>query len=128
MTEATCLNDRQQGDDIMGRAERTKGHNWERAVARMLRRIFPGARRGYQSRGGGKEMADVVDVGPFHVECKVGRRPNIGAALAQAIDDAPSSLWPVAICKKDRESATATMLLDDWYDLVREWRERGAIK
>jgi hypothetical protein len=52
----------------MGKYQRTKGHNFERLVAKMFRRWWPEARRGYQYRDGA-EAPDVVGT-PFWVECK----------------------------------------------------------
>jgi hypothetical protein len=106
----------------MGRMQRAKGARWEREVAKKLRAIFPEA-----ERTGWKQVEDIVpdvSAGPFHVECKVGARPNPIAALAQSMACAPAGKIAVAICKKDREWATVTMDLEDWLDLVREWAER----
>jgi len=96
----------------MGKYQRTKGHNFERWVARSFRHIFPAAKRGLQSRNGGKEAAD-VEIPFFHVECKVGARPNVFAAISQARQDILKSnvvtRVPLAIIKKDRHTPIAVM-------------------
>jgi len=100
----------------MGSAQRTKGHNWEREVAIRLRDLWPNAKRGIQTRDGGEALD--VEGTPFAVECKVGARPNIQAAIDQAIatgDKRP----PVVISKKDRHVPLVTMLLDDWLVLAK---------
>lgn len=79
--------------------ERRKGHNFEREIARRLRERWPEAKRGFQTRGGTKEAADVVGV-PLRVECKHGKRPNLPAALRQA-ETAPGEYPAVAICRFD---------------------------
>ncbi len=101
---------------------RRKGHDWERAVAKMLRAVFPNARRTGDGLRGTNDLAGI----PFAVECKAGgpaKRPY--AALDQAIENSDGGLYPVAICKRDRRPPVAMMLLVDWFELVREWKERG---
>src|SRR3972149_5335754 len=72
----------------MGRSQRRKGHNFEREVAAELRACAPmiadRIRRGLQSRDG-STVPDVMTPWPIHVECKVGARPNVGAAMRQAL-------------------------------------------
>jgi predicted RecB family endonuclease len=70
-----------------GKNNRRKGHTFERTVAAMLRTLGLEARRTIQSRGGGKEGADVAIEGPYFIECKTGRAPNIWAAMKQAQRD-----------------------------------------
>ncbi len=105
----------------MSAKERTKGHNWERMVARMIGDKMRGAevRRGLQYADGGG-CADVI-CPVFWPECKVGKRPNIVKALEQAKDNARDGMMAVAIVKKDYELATVTMYLGDWLELVEQW-------
>lgn len=104
---------------MTGKQSRRKGHDFERWVAAELRRVMSGAvvRRGLQSRDG-SEAADVENPW-FHVECKRGRAPVIGAAMAQAKRDSSQGLSPVAITKADRRPPLVTMHLEDWLTLVR---------
>ena len=107
----------------MGRAERMKGHNFERACANLLKAVWPKAQRGYQARDGG-DAPDVQGT-PFHVECKVGKRPNILAALAQALE-ASDGRPVLVITHRDRGETLATMRLQDWLDLAHR-AERAAL-
>jgi hypothetical protein len=100
----------------MARISITKGKNFEREVAAKLREVYPEARRGLAQPRSGDETPD-VDGTPFWVECKVGQRINVQAALSQATD-ATDGRPPLAVCKVDREPATATMLLSDFINLV----------
>ena len=105
-----------------GRASRTKGHDFERWVARRFREVFP---KWTVSRGAqfvGAVAPDVVTP-LFWTECKRGKRTNPKAALAQAITEQKNAAaWkprtPIAVCKDDREDPTVTMLLDDFLKLV----------
>ena len=109
----------------MGLLSRNKGKVWERAVAAMLRPIFgSGVKRGWQARAG-TDAADVEGCGPFWTECKHHHRVNVQAALEQACAAAPAGRWPVAVCKDDRRPPLVAMRLDDWLDLVREWKDRA---
>jgi len=108
----------------MGLYSRNKGKRWEREVARLMREIFGNSvHRGWQARS--PEDACDVDGTPFWIECKVGRKTNIKAALSQSLNTAKKGRCPVAICKDDMQEPTATMFLYDWLDLVKEWNERS---
>ena len=120
-----------------GKASRTKGHNWEREVAKILREIWPDAQRQLQYRSG-SDAGDVM-AGPLWVECKRGKKTNIKAALRQAQeagsasgklstivdcgDGALSVSGPLclvaAVCKDDREDPTITMRLSDFTFMMR---------
>lgn len=101
----------------MGKSQRTKGHSWERELARQMRELFPDARRGMQSRDGSD--APDVEGTPFHVEAKVGKLPNPRAALYQAIRDSRGRRPAVAVVKDDRCTPFVVMTLPDWLQLVR---------
>ena len=118
----------------MGKSQRTKGHNYERELARVFREVMPGAdaKRGLQSRGGG-EVPD-VDIPYFWIEAKRGKKPNPRAALQQAIGDAAESQngdgqkVPVAVIRDDHQEAFVAMRLSDFLSFVGEWwKSRAAI-
>ena len=107
----------------MGKLSRTKGKVFEREFARILREHFGdlskedrGVRRGIQSRGGGKEAADVVcDALPhLHFECKHQKTPNVRAALRQAREEKRPGQAAVAVVKFDRGETIVAMDLDAW--------------
>ncbi|MCA9548195.1 MAG: hypothetical protein KC613_27515 [Myxococcales bacterium] len=100
----------------MGLRSRRKGQVFERSVAAMLRAVGFEAQRGFQSRGGGREEADVVVQGvPVHIECKTGARPNVWAAWEQANADADEGAVPVVVMHRDQaapgEGATELMVV-----------------
>lgn len=88
---------------MSGRASRTKGHDFERAVARWFRQRGIPAKRGWQARGGGKEEADVMIEAPYHIECKALARSAVYGHMDQAIRDCPAGRVPVVIMKADRK-------------------------
>lgn len=100
----------------MGAMQRRKGARFERAVARAFAVVFPEAKRGIgQARSAG-EVADVQGT-PFWPECKRGNSATVDAALAQALA-ASDGRVPVAVVRKDKKRATATMYLDDFLLLL----------
>jgi len=106
----------------MGKYQRDKGARFEREIANVLKEVFgPKTIRSSGQCFSGDTRAD-VDCPKIWVECKVGKRPNIKAALEQA-EEASSSNGSdkkcVAICNWDREAATATMRLTDFIEILK---------
>lgn len=105
----------------MGKASREKGKRGERQVAAAFAEVFGSdkVRRGYQYRDG-SEAPDVW-APLFHIESKIGKRPNLSAALEQAERDARPGVIPIAVCRSDRDAATVTLRLEEFLDIVRLW-------
>ena len=106
----------------MGKYQRDKGANFERYVANRLKEVFgPRTTRSSGQCFKGDLRAD-VDCPEIWVECKVGKRPNIKAALEQAEEaeaGAKTGKSPVAICKWDRQEPIASMRLDFFIELIK---------
>ncbi len=104
-----------------GASSRTKGHDFERHIARLFRVSFPDARRGIQYKD--PRECDVEGT-PFRIECKRLRtvRPaDLTAALMQSkrdgithCDDRPQ----VVITKADRREALVCMTLDSFMSII----------
>lgn len=104
---------------MTGAGRRRKGHDFERWVAKELRPIFSGARRGLQYQDG-QSPPDVIGT-PYHIECKKGKRTDIKAAMVQAERDAIAQgggLPTVAITKDDDKSALVTMNWATWVAML----------
>ena len=101
----------------MSKYQRTKGHNFERWVVNALKDAGIPAKRQLQTQGGGKQCGSDVRAPSLglELECKVGARPNVKAALEQAERDSKSK-WQVAVCKWDRQEPIVAMR---WSDFVR---------
>lgn len=106
----------------MGKYQRDKGARFEREIANRLKEVFgPRTTRSSGQCFKGDLRAD-VDCPEIWVECKVGKRPNIKAALEQAEEaeaGASTGKSPVAICKWDRQEPIASMRLDFFIELLK---------
>jgi hypothetical protein len=80
----------------MSKMSRTKGANFERALAKLLRPLWPNAARGLRQTRKGSECCDVEGT-PFWVEAKHHNRVDRAAAYRQAEADAdgrtPVVIW-----------------------------------
>ena len=106
-----------------GRASRAKGHTFERFVAGSVSLKWKcNARRGIQTRDGGKEAGDViVSLVPVHIECKATERSSPWAALRQARAEASENCYPIVIHKRNREGAVVIVDLDDFLTMTAGW-------
>ena len=105
----------------MGKMSRTKGHNFERLVAKMLRVVFPDARRGLQYKD--PRECDVEGT-PFRIECKRLARVSAADVLGAIMqckrdgeehdDDRPC----IAVTKADQREALVHMTLDTFMTIV----------
>lgn len=108
--------------DSMGKFSRDKGARFEREIANRLKEVF--GSRVTRSSGqcfSGDTRAD-VDCPNLWVECKVGKRPNIKAALEQAEEareSSESTKTPIAICKWDRDEPIASMRVDTFIEFLK---------
>lgn len=115
----------------MSKASRDKGKRGERMTATELRKMFPEyareIRRGWQSRFGSDE-ADILGIPGFHLENKHGAKPNVRAALQQAIGDSSGrGLVPVAVIRDDRCEPFVVLRADDFWRLLRKAQGLGEL-
>jgi len=108
---------------MSGARSRRKGARFEREMVHRFREAMPDdeVERGLQCRSGAE--APDIDCPVFWPELKRGKKPNMRAALRQAIEAAPDGRLPIAVVRDDRAAPTVTLLLDDFLDLVGEWWE-----
>ena len=106
----------------MSKYQREKGARFEREIANKLKEVFgPRTTRSSGQCFSGDTRAD-VDCPEIWVECKVGKRPNIKAALEQAEAAekiANTGKTPGAICKWDRQEPIASMRIDYFIELLK---------
>lgn len=117
----------------MGALSRRKGAVWERTCARRLTEVLgqPVARGANQSREGSNEPD--VDLPGWWPECKVGARPNLFGAMAQAVEATTTNgqgRTPVVLARRNGAPArkgspaipsedVAVLRLEDFYELLR---------
>lgn len=101
---------------VSGAGARKKGHDFERAVARLLQKIDPTARRNVEECQ--QASVDIKTVLPYGIQCKrLGRwtlSPN--AVLKQAANG--SDKTPVAIIQTNHNEPVVVMYLEDWFQLL----------
>lgn len=102
----------------MGAKSRRKGRRFEQELVRWFKAWRVEAKRGYQSRGGGAEQADVILPGlPYHIEAKRMEKSAVYKHIEQAYEDCWRSAAggiPVVLLKADRKPALAIMYARDW--------------
>lgn len=119
--------------NVMGKRSRTKGRRFEQNTARALRPLYPNAKRGLaQTRFGAGEAPDVDGCPPWWIECKHGKKPNLRAALSQAMTAMAEAgreqdQWPIAVCKDDRKEPIVVMRWADFLELVTEWKRTSPV-
>lgn len=100
----------------MSKAQRRKGHDWERLCANELQTVYPEAKRGIGQARDSREVPD-VDCTPFWVECKVGKRVDLHAAVKQA-NEARDDRPLLVLSKRDGETPLATMEMETLLELL----------
>lgn len=102
----------------MGRLSRDKGANWEREVARILRALWPKARRNGQDQAFAKSDRCDVEETPWWIEAKRYKRCNIQAAYRQAMADTDGRP-ALVISKDDRAEPLVTLSLESFLRWVK---------
>jgi len=109
----------------VGKAQRTKGHSFEREIAIRFRELFPGARRGLQYRDG-SDASDVIGT-PWWVECKHQKNVSIKASLEQA-REACGGKVPLVVSRDDRKPIIASMYFDDFINLLKNFYTKKEVE
>ena len=120
----------------MSKMQRNKGARFERSIVQQIKAKCGDAyevRRGLQSQSG-TVAPDVEVIARYSgervlwVECKHGIKPNIRAALGQAVSDSEECQddpVPVAIIKDNWTEPLAVMRFADFVDLMEDLAERS---
>lgn len=101
----------------MGKAQRTKGHSWERSIAVALRHIDPNARRNVQETQ--IASVDILTDLPLAIQAKCLKNWSVlpHAILKQAKDGRlDKDDMPVGVVKIDRKSPNLVIL--DFEDFI----------
>lgn len=113
---------------MSGKKSRNKGRAFEQELCRWFKSYGIGAKRGFQTRDGGSEQADVIlaplRLAHLHIEAKRPAKCSIYKYMEQAIEDIHQSeivagcKTPVVLLRADRKPALAVMLAEDWIEEV----------
>lgn len=63
---------------------------------------------------------------PMNIQCKTGVMPPRIEVILNSMPPSKTN-WSVAISKRDRNKIIVGMYIDDWIDLISEWKERGEL-
>ena len=97
-----------------GKAQRTKGHNFEREVARTFRSLFPKSYRVLEYQSNNANGID-VEAGPFNIQCKRSAKSVPMNKINEIKPD--ENKIPLLVSKVDRQDAMVTIKLDDFMRL-----------
>lgn len=102
------------------KANRSKGHRFERDVVHYFKEIFPDARRNLEFQ---KEAAlhgvDLINTGRWRVQCKRGKR-YVSVTKIDEINICPIEAGcPILITKADNKDALAVLPLDELLSLIK---------
>lgn len=107
------------GKTVGGKMSRTKGHAFEREIAKAFRRIFPKAGRQLEYQLNNCNGIDLANTGVYQVQCK---RFKKYASLSCIEEIKPPEGWgnpiPVLITKADNKPALACLPLEHLLDLI----------
>lgn len=92
--------------------------SFEREIARALRPIFPEARRHLEYQDAEANGVDLVNTGPYKIQCKRGRQYSPISALKEV--QICGSDVPVLITAADNEPALVVLPLVEWLRLLGE--------
>ena len=93
----------------MSKSQRTKGHGYEREVARLLRPLYPDARRHLEYQDGEAYGVDISGTGPLKIQCKRHKQ----YVPINTIEEIRADGIKLLVTKADRKPAVAVLYLDD---------------
>ena len=105
----------------MSAYQRTKGHNWEREVARDLTEMTGIAHRRVLTETRDGNSGDVTATGafPFVYQCKCGAKPDIYGAVEEVAKVAGVFYGVAAIHRTGRGGEKLAVLTwDDWLEIA----------
>ena len=94
--------------------------SFEQQIVQMFKSCgFKKARRNWDSQFKEKDTKDLVGTGPYVIQCKYGKRPNLIKAYKEAKKGSKEGEIPVGICRFSKTRKTYCVLsLKDFKWLV----------
>lgn len=106
-----------------GKRSRRKGHQFEREVAIALRVVYPNARRHLEYQDAEANGVDLVETGPYRIQCKRFKSYAPISAIREVTADPLFGEIPVLVTAGDNEPPIAALPLEDFIRLLRASRE-----
>jgi len=111
-----------------GRHARTKGHSFERKLAKDFRDrdIFPDAKRHLEMQKEEAKGYDLDNTGPYRIQCKRHKKyaPITAIEEVQCLEGE----IPVLVTKPDNKPAVAVLPLDHWMEMLIALKELTLLK
>lgn len=101
-----------------GKFSRRKGHQFEREVAILFRKIFPGARRQLEYHTADCNGVDISGTGHYRVQCKRGRKYASFTAIKEVTADEFMGQVPVLVTQGDNERILVALPLEEFLRLI----------
>lgn len=102
----------------MGKLSRTKGHNFEREVAGVLRDIFPEAKRQLEYQEDECKGVDIANTGKYKIQCKC-KKKYVSVNTMKEIQCGKEDV-PIVVTKAMREEPMAILPWKDLINLIRD--------
>jgi len=102
----------------MGKKSRTKGHSFEREIAKDLREIFPGARRQLEYHEDDCHGVDIANTGKFKIQCKRFKDFAPIRKIFEVECDRELGDVPVLVTKADNEETMVVLPFEDFKRLI----------
>lgn len=102
---------------------RTKGHSFEREIAKRLRVVFPEARRHLEYQDQEANGVDLVQTGYYRVQCKRGRKYAALTAIGEVTHDPLLGEVAVLVTKGDFGDILVAFSLDEFVRLLKKARK-----
>lgn len=98
----------------MGKMSRTKGHSYERTVAKQLRHIFPDVGRQLEYQEDECNGVDLKNTGVFKIQCKRLKKYS----PITAIEEVKTEGIPVLVTRADNKPSMAVIPFDKLIELM----------
>jgi len=93
--------------------QRTKGHSFERFIAKLLKPFFPQAKRHLEYQMSSCDGYDIDGTTPFKIQCKAYNKIAVYKWLEEIKINSNNNEIPLLICKADHKKPIIIGYLDD---------------
>ena len=102
---------------MSGKRSRTKGHSYERDIAKAFREVYPGANRLLEYQSDCANGVDLRGTGALRIQCK---RTANWAPITKIEEVKDTTGMPVLVTKGDRKRSVACLYLDDFIKILKD--------